>query len=209
MKKKAVGQLSPSLVKRGSGLSTTQSAVTRPNSGVSLALSRKHEKTNVTTMGKDEKGLEKGEGKVPAFKDTEVEQKNERKSFEIQVIPIASPEPLQPLNEGKLLSQRPRSSKRLLPGKQPPKFAGKKGVPLDAISCISDYSVLSNIDFQPRNTPSGKQSRQGGTSLLTSQSLKDFTNSPEGKIEISSMLLCPQTLRIVVLRSLRYKSQRT
>lgn len=204
MKKKAVGQLSPALVMRGSGVSTTQSAVTRPNSGVSLALSPKDDKTNITTMGKDEKGLEKGEGKVPTFK---VEQKNERKSSEIQVIPIASPEPLQPLDEGKLLPQRPRSSKRLLPGKLPPKFAGKKGVPLDAISCISDYSVLSNIDFQPRNTPSGKQSRQGGTSLLTSKSLKDFTNSPEGKTEISSMLHCPQTLN-VVLRSLKYKPQR-
>ena len=143
-------------------------------------------------MGKDEKGLR---------------QKNERKSSEIQVIPFASPEPLQPLNEGKLLPQRPRSSKRLLPGKQPPKSAAKKGVPLDAISCISDYSVLSNIDFQPRNTPPGKQSSQGGTSLLTSKSLMDFTNSPEGEFEISSMLLCPQTVN-VVSSSLKYKPQR-
>ena len=167
MKKNAVGQLSPSLVRRGSGGSTTQTAVPRRNSVVSLALSRKDDKTTIATMGKDEKGLG---------------QKNERKSSEIQVIPIASPEPVQPLNEGKLLPQRPRSSKRLLPGKPPPKFVPKKGVPLDAISCISDYSVLSNIDFQPRNTPPGKQSRQGGTSLLTSKSLKDFTNSPEGKL---------------------------
>lgn len=183
MKKNAVGQLSPSLVRRGSAVSTTQSAVTRRNSGVSLVLSRKDDKMSIATMGKDEKGEEK----VPASKDTQVEQKNERKSSEIQVIPVASPETLQPLNEGKLLPQRPRSSKRLLSGKQSPKSAGKKRVPLDAISCISDYSVLSNIDFQPRNTPSGKHSRQGGTSLLTSKSLKDFTNSPEGKIEMSSM----------------------
>ena len=167
MKKNAVGQLSPSLVRRGSGGSTTQTAVPRRNSVVSLALSRKDDKTTIATMGKDEKGLG---------------QKNERKSSEIQVIPIASPEPVQPLNEGKLLPQRPRSSKRLLPGKPPPKFVPKKGVPLDAISCISDYTVLSNIDCQPRNTPPGKQSRQGGTALLTSKSLKDFTNSPEGKL---------------------------
>ena len=180
MKKNAVGQLSPSLVRRGSGVSTTQSAVTRRNSGVSLAFH----------MGKDEKVQEKGEEKIPALKDTQFEQKNERKSSEIQVIPIASPETLQPLNEGKLLPQRSRSSNRLLSGRQLPKSAGKKRVPLDAISCISDYSVLSNIDFQPRSTPSGNQSRQGGTSLLTSKSLKDFTNSPEGKIEISSVLVC-------------------
>jgi len=160
--------------------------VTRRNSGVSLALSRKDDKVSMATMGKDEKGLEKGEDKIPALKDTQVEQKNDRKSSEIQVIPIASPETLQPLNEGKLLPQRSRSSKRLLPGKQPPKSAKEKRVPLDAISCISDYSVLSSIDFQPRNTPSGKQSHQGGTSLLTSKSLKDFTNSPEGKMEMSS-----------------------
>ena len=140
----------------------------------------------MATMGKDEKGLEKGEDKIPALKDTQVEHKNDRKSSEIQVILIASPETLQPLNEGKLLPQRSRSSKRLLPGKQPPKSAKEKRVPLDAISCISDYSVLSSIDFQPRNTPSGKQSHQGGTSLLTSKSLKDFTNSPEGKMEMSS-----------------------
>lgn len=205
MKKNAVGQLSPALVKRGSGVSATQSAVTRPYSGVSLALSRKDEKTSIAMMFKDEKALDKGVRKVTALKDTQVDQKNERKSSEIQVIPMASPEPLQPLNEGKLLLQRPRSSKRLLPGKQPSKSAGKKGVPLDAISCISDYSVLSNIDFQPRNTPSWKQSRQGGTSLLTFKSLKDFTNSPEGKIQISSMLLSPQTLCFVLsLRSVNW-----
>lgn len=201
MKKNVVGQLSPTLVRRGSGVSSTQSAITRRNSGVSLALSRKDEKMSMATMGKDEKGLEKGEEKIPALKDTQVEQKNERKSSEIQVIPIASPETLQPLNEGKLLPQRSSSSKRLLPGKQPPKSAGKKRVPLDAISCISDYSVLSNIDFQPRNTPSGKQSHQEGTSLLTSKSLKDFTNSPEGKIEMSSMLGCPQILYFVLSSS--------
>ena len=171
MKTNAAGQLSPSLVRRGSGVSTTPSAVTRRNSGVSVALTRKDEK----------------KGEVPALKDSQVEQKNEWKNSEIQVIPLPSPETLQPLNEGKLLPQRSRSSNRLLHGRQPPKSAGKKLVPLDAISCISDYSVLSNIDFQPRNSPSGKLSRQGGTTLLTSKSLKDFTNSPEGKTEISSI----------------------
>lgn len=136
---------------------------------------------SVATMSKEEKGAEKGEEKVSPLKNAQVEKKSEGQSSEIQVIPIASPETIQPHNEGKLLPQRSRSSKRLLPGKQPPKSAGKKRVPLDAISCISDYSVLSNIEFQPRVAPSGKQGRQGGTSLLTSKSLKDFTNSPEGK----------------------------
>lgn len=150
-------------------------------------MSRKDDKMSIATLGKEEKGLEKREEKVPASKDTQVEQKNERTSSEIQVIPIASPETLQPLNEAKLLPQRSRSSKRLLSGNRPPKSAGKQRVPLDAISCISDYSVLSNIELQPRRTPSGKNGRQGGTSLLTSKSLKDFTNSPEGKIDMSSI----------------------
>ncbi|KAL9980558.1 hypothetical protein ACROYT_G009160 [Oculina patagonica] len=181
LRKSTHGQQAPTLVRRGSGVSIAQSAVTaRRNSGVSLAMSRKDDKMSIATVGKDEKGLEKGEEKVTVSKDTQVEQKNERKSSEIQVIPIASPETLQPPKEGKLLPQRSRSSKRVLSGKQPPKSAGKKRVPLDAISCISDYSVLSNVEFQPRTTPSGKNSRQGGTSLLTSKSLKDFTNSPEG-----------------------------
>ena len=179
-KKNAAGQVSPTLVRRGSGVS-------RSGSCVSVALSGKDDKMSIATMGKDEKGLERVKEKIPALKDAKVEQKNEKKSSEIQVIPVASPEILQPLNEGKLLPQRSRSSNRLVPGKQPPKSAVKKRVPLDVISCISDYSVVSSIDFQPRNMPSGKQSRQGGTSLLTSKSLKDFTNSPEGKIEISSV----------------------
>ena len=180
LKKHTHGQMSPSLARRGSAVSTVVS-ITRRNSGVSLALSRKDEKMSVATVSKDDKGVEKGEEKVTVLKDTQEEKINQGKSSEIQVIPIASPETPQPHNEGKLLPQRSRSSRRLLPGKQPPKSAGKKRVPLDAISCISDYSVLSNIEFQPRVTPLGKDGQQGGTSLLTSKSLKDFTNSPEGK----------------------------
>ncbi|RMX53678.1 hypothetical protein pdam_00000335, partial [Pocillopora damicornis] len=178
-KKHTHGQMSPSLARRGSAVSTVVS-ITRRNSGVSLALSRKDEKMSVATVSKDDKGVEKGEEKVTVLKDTQEEKINQGKSSEIQVIHIASPETPQPHNEGKLLPQRSRSSRRLLPGKQPPKSAGKKRVPLDAISCISDYSVLSNIEFQPRVTPLGKDGQQGGTSLLTSKSLKDFTNSPEG-----------------------------
>lgn len=179
LKKHTHGQMSPSLARRGSAVSTVVS-ITRRNSGVSLALSRKDEKMSVATVSKDDKGVEKGEEKVTVLKDTQEEKINQGKSSEIQVIHIASPETPQPHNEGKLLPQRSRSSRRLLPGKQPPKSAGKKRVPLDAISCISDYSVLSNIEFQPRVTPLGKDGQQGGTSLLTSKSLKDFTNSPEG-----------------------------
>lgn len=142
-------------------------------------MSRREDKISITTTGKDEKCVEKGEEKIPASKDAQAEKKSDGLSSEIQVIPTT--ETIHPLNEGKLLPQRSRSSKRLFSDKQPPKSAGKKRVPLDAISCISDYSILSNIEFQPRSTPSRKHGGQGGTSLLTSKSLKDFTNSPEGK----------------------------
>lgn len=140
-------------------------------------MSRKDDKMSTVTEGKEEKTAEKD--LTP--KKTNVDKKSERKSSEIQVIPLLSPETLQTPQEGKLLPQRSRGSKRLLSNKQPPRSAGKKRVPLDAISCISDYSVLSNIEFAPRRTSAGKHGRQEGTSMLTSKSLKDFTNSPEGK----------------------------
>ena len=148
---------------------------------MSLALSRKDDKMSVVTVEKEEKSNEKGEEKDLSRKDTKVDKKDERKISEIQVIPLLSPETVQPAQEGKLLPQRSRNSKRLLSSKQPPKSAGKKRVPLDAISCISDYSVLSNIEFAPQRTSLGKNGRQEGTTLLTSKTLKDFTNSPEGK----------------------------
>lgn len=179
LKKNTHGQVSPSSARRGSAVSTVVS-VTRRNSGVSLTLSRKDDKMSMTTVSKDDKGVAKGEEKITLPKDSQEEKKNQGTSSEIQVIPITSPDTLQPHSEGKLLPQRSRNSRRLLLGKQLPKSTGKKRVPLDAISCISDYSVLSNIEFQPRVTSPGKHGQPGGTSLLTSKSLKDFTNSPEG-----------------------------
>ena len=133
---------------------------------------------------KEEKITEKCDDKDLSLKDTKEVKQAERKSPEIQVIPLLSPETTQQTaQERKLLPQRSRSSKRLLSSKQPPKSAGTKPVPLDAISCISDYSILSNIEFAPRpRTTAGKNGhKEAGTSLLTSKSLKDFTNSPEGK----------------------------
>lgn len=183
LKPNANGQLLTSLGRRSSVVSTSVS-VTRRNSGVSLALSRKDEKVSTVTSVKEEKITEKCDDKDLSLKDTKEVKQAERKSPEIQVIPLLSPETTQQTaQERKLLPQRSRSSKRLLSSKQPPKSAGTKPVPLDAISCISDYSILSNIEFAPRpRTTAGKNGhKEAGTSLLTSKSLKDFTNSPEGK----------------------------
>lgn len=177
LKRNAGGQLSPSVVRRGS----SSLSVPRRNSAESLALSHKDDKMSTITVGKEEKSLEKGEENDFTSKDTNIEKKSERKISEIQVIPLLSPETPQVNQARKLLPQRSRSSKRLLSNKQLPKSAGKKRVPLDAISCISDYSVLSNIEFAPRKSSAGKRGQQEGTSLLTSKLLKDFTNSPEGE----------------------------
>jgi len=184
LKRNAGGQRSAS-VRRSSVISSSLS-VPRRNSGVSLALSRKDDKMSIVTLGKEEKSLGKEVENDLTQKDTKMEKKSERKSSEIQVIPLLSPDTLQTAQEKKLLPQRSRNSTRLLSNKQPPKSAGKKRVPLDAISCISDYSILSNIEFAPRKAPAGKQGGQEGTSLLTSKSLKDFTNSPEGKSSFNS-----------------------
>ena len=148
----------------------------------SAEISRKDDKMSTITIGKEEKSLEKGEENNLTSNDTNLDKKSDRKFSEIQVIPLLSPETPQANQARKLLPQRSRSTKRLLSNKQPPKSAGKKRVPLDAISCISDYSVLSNIEFAPRKSSAGKRGQQEGTSLLTSKSLKDFTNSPEGKV---------------------------
>lgn len=177
LKRNVNGQLSPTVATRSSLISSSPS-VQRQNSGVSLPLSRKDDKMSTITAGQEEKGVEKGEENELVPNDTSVDKKHKRKSSEIQVIPLLSPE----TDQGKkLLPQRSRSSKRLLSNKQPSKSADKKRVPLDSISCISDYSALSNFEFTPRNSSAGKKDQQEGTSPLTSKSLKDFTNSPEGR----------------------------
>ena len=128
--------------------------------------------------------IKQGEQKDVSSKDIVVDKKSGRKTSEIQVIPIAPSEIQEPIEtdrwQNKLLPQRTRSSKRLLTTKQQPTSAGKKRVPLDAISCVSDYSVFSNIELVPRTVSLRKHGRQDDVSLLTSKSLRDFTNSPEG-----------------------------
>ena len=80
----------------------------------------------------------------------------------------------------KLLSQRAQTKQRLL--LEMDQCSGRTGkkVPLDAISCISDYTVISNIDYAPKMTVS-RRHRERASTPLTPKSLKDFTNSPEGK----------------------------
>ncbi|XP_032220371.2 uncharacterized protein LOC5519668 isoform X2 [Nematostella vectensis] len=127
-------------------------------------------------------------------KDVKVKQeKCPVKVQEIQVIPnepseyandfakaLLKDEEPQQKARGKLLSGRTQKNKRMLlsPGKVK---GGTKGVPLDAISCISDYSIVSNIDYPQRGqvvTP--PKQLKGSASQLTLKSLKDFTDSPEG-----------------------------
>ena len=168
------GQLSPSLARRGSAISSSLS-LPRRYSGESLALSRKDDK--MSTSGKVKITVEKREELSP--KHANVEMKNERNISEIQVFP----ETLQNNHGNKLLPQRPRTPKQQLPNTQIAKSAttNKKLVSLDAVSCISDYSILSNVEFASRKTATEKKRHQEGTSPLTFKSLKDFTNSPEGK----------------------------
>ena len=165
------GQLSPSLARRGSAISSSLS-LPRRDSGESLALSRKDDK--MSTSGKVKITVEKREELSP--KHANVEMKNERNISEIQVFP-------ETLQNNKLLPQRPRTPKQQLPNTQIAKSAttNKKLVSLDAVSCISDYSILSNVEFASRKTATEKKRHQEGTSPLTFKSLKDFTNSPEGK----------------------------
>lgn len=78
------------------------------------------------------------------------------------------------------LTNRSKKSQRLpSPTKREASKNKDTWVPLDAISCISDYSTISNIDFMPKKSHS-KTVRAGKTPALTPKSLKDFTNSPEG-----------------------------
>jgi hypothetical protein len=102
---------------------------------------------------------------------------------EIQVIPFESTDDDHDdkgkfNRQGKLLGARAQRNKRVLQlnGKA---SRVKREVPLDAISCISDYSMISNIDYQ--KVKKGKaRDRTGAATPLTFKSLKDFTNSPEG-----------------------------
>lgn len=141
-------------------------------------MSRKDDK--MSTTGKIATTIEKRE--ESNLKNTQVDIKSERKIAEIQVFPLVSPKTLENNQGRKLLPQRTRSRKQLLPSTQPTKTTNiKKLVPLDAISSISDYSIMSNVEFSPRKTAAEKTGHQDGTSPLTFKSLKDFTNSPEGK----------------------------
>ena len=82
----------------------------------------------------------------------------------------------------KLLASRSQKTPRRLSASKHETLKDRKGgVPLDAISCISDYSAISNIDYMPKKSHS-KTVRAGKTLALTSKSLKDFTNSPEGNV---------------------------
>lgn len=170
LKRTMGGQLSPSLARHGSAISSSLS-LPRRYSGESLALSRKDDK--MSTSGKVKITVEKREELSP--KHANVEMKNERNISEIQVFP-------ETLQNNKLLPQRPRTPKQQLPNTQIAKSAttNKKLVSLDAVSCISDYSILSNVEFASRKTATEKKRHQEGTSPLTFKSLKDFTNSPEG-----------------------------
>ena len=110
-----------------------------------------------------------------------------QKLSEIQVIELEATEAKDATQDkernggSKLLSQRAQKKQRLLlETNQCGSRTGKK-VPLDAISCISDYSVISNIDYAPKVN---RRRREGASTPLTSKSLKDFTNSPEGKCAV-------------------------
>ena len=107
-----------------------------------------------------------------------------QKLSEIQVIELEAKDATQDKERNggsKLLSQRAQKKQRLLlETDQCGSRTGKK-VPLDAISCISDYSVISNIDYAPKVN---RRRREGASTPLTSKSLKDFTNSPEGKCAV-------------------------
>lgn len=175
--KRSLGdQLSPSTARRGSAISSSLS-LPRRHSGESLAVTRKDDK--MSTTGKVATSIEKRD--ECNLKNAQVDIKNERKIAEIQVFPLVSPETLENDQGRKLLAQRSRSRKQLLPSAQATKITNvKKLVPLDAISCISDYSNMNNVEFSPRKTAAEKTGHQDGTSPLTFKSLKDFTNSPEG-----------------------------
>ena len=98
----------------------------------------------MSTTGKVATSIEKRD--ECNLKNAQVDIKNERKIAEIQVFPLVSPETLENDQGRKLLAQRSRSRKQLLPSAQATKITNvKKLVPLDAISCISDYSNMNNV----------------------------------------------------------------
>lgn len=142
--------------------------------------SRKSDKQST----KDEKITSEAETKpIPPSEET-VKKPEEKKASpiqkpqvtdEIQVIPDKED------NNGndKLLNARAQKNKRTF---HKPQKTKKKGVPLDAISCISDYSELSNIDYQQKKRPISSKRKADTSTPLTFKSLKDFTNSPEGTL---------------------------
>ena len=103
----------------------------------------------------------------------------------------------------KILNNRPKTTQKHLFVN---KYEGLKtkvtGVPLDAISCISDYSAISNIDYVRKKSHS-KTVRAGKTAALTSKSLKDFTNSPEGEEDhlFKNLSLCINVLSVLMYSS--------
>lgn len=197
LKKQYAGQIpaSPLSGRRGSSMSVALSL--RRNS----AMSRKSDKVSVKEekVASDTKDVDKGQlqdVKVDEPKTAEKDGKSANKAKqekpkimleEIQVIPDESTDDDHDSDDkrkftqqAKLLGSRAQRNKRLL---QPFGKAsrGKRGVPLDAISCISDYSMISNIDYQHVKKNKVTQ-RSGAATPLTFKSLKDFTNSPEGII---------------------------
>ncbi|XP_031550659.1 regulator of G-protein signaling 22-like [Actinia tenebrosa] len=195
LKKQYAGQTTASLLpgRRGSTLSVAlslrrNSNMSRKSDKVSIQEEKNSSETKDTDKDQQEDAKE-GESKT-AEKDgkSRIKAKQEIPKVlvdEIQVIPDESTDDDRDdddkrkfTQQAKLLGSRGQRNKRLL---QP---AGKgsrvkKGVPLDAISCISDYSMISNIDYQHVKKSKVAQ-RSGAATPLTFKSLKDFTNSPEG-----------------------------
>jgi len=141
-------------------------------------LSRKSEKQST----KDEKSTNEAENKPNSSSEEAVKKPVEKKTpiiqkpsvtDEIQVIPDKE----DTNGNDKLLNARAQRNKRSF---YKPQKVKKKGVPLDAISCVSDYSEFSNIDYQQKKRPISSKRKARSATPLTLKSLKDFTNSPEG-----------------------------
>ena len=183
-------KLSPPSGRRGSVVSSTTrlTSAVSIRSGKETASDRRSIHGQEDLPGKTRSVTGKTKAKVPsATKDTAVKG---RKVSEIQVIELEVPDERDATQDAdlkgrsKLLANRSQQKKRVIPVDQRSSKEARK-VPLDAISCISDYSAISNIDYSPQKTTT-RRGRPGAATPLTSKSLKDFTNSPEGKYPTTS-----------------------